>query len=141
MKEQYKLTKKGYMRHSKDDSGRLRMEHHLVWEKYFGEIPDGMQIHHIDGNKANNDIKNLQLVTPLEHKRLHEGCKLVMGEWYKPCAGCGKYKKCDKENWYFSRGCINGRLCKQCYIEKSLETRKQLIAKGWKRKNYAKKIS
>ena len=115
------------------------MEHCLVWEKYFGEIPEGMQIHHIDGDKTNNDISNLQLVTPLEHKRIHEGCKLVMGIWYKPCRCCGQYKPIDKENWYFDRkGWIVNGICKPCSIAKSLATRKALIAKGWKRKDYGK---
>ena len=29
-------------------------------------------VHHIDGNKLNNDISNLQVVTPEEHERIHE---------------------------------------------------------------------
>ncbi len=136
MKKKYKHTSKGYVRSKKDIDGRLRFEHSIVWEKHNGKIPIGMQIHHKDHDKTNNNISNLQLVTPLEHKRYHEGCKLINDEWYKPCKDCGEYKKCDKEHWYYSRGWINGRLCKKCYIKKSLETRKLLIANGWKRKNY-----
>ena len=139
MSKKYRKTKKGYLRFRKDKKGKLRMEHCLVWEEHYGKIPDGMQIHHIDHNKTNNDISNLKLVTPLEHKRLHSGCIIKDGEWYKPCKKCKEYKKCDKDNWYFSRGWINGRLCKPCFIEKSLRVRKELIKKGWKRKNYPKK--
>lgn len=135
MSKEHKTTKKGYLRFRKDKNGKLRMEHSVVWEEHYGEIPQGMQIHHIDGNKTNNNIENLQLVTPLEHKRLHSGCKLINGVWYKPCSVCGEYKPCDKDNWYFSRGWINGTLCKKCYIKKSLEVRKKLIEKGWKRKS------
>ena len=131
-----KPTEKGYIRIGVNKKNK--MEHIIVWEKYFGKVPDGYQIHHIDGNKTNNDIKNIQLVTPLEHKRIHEGCKLVLGEWYKPCAECGEYKPCTSEYWYYSRGWISGKLCKKCYIKKSLETRKKLMEKGWKRKDYAK---
>ncbi len=127
-----KPTSKGYIRFRRG-TDRLKMEHVLVWERNYGEVPDGMQIHHIDGNKQNNDISNLQLVTPLEHKRIHEGCKFINGVWYKPCKCCGEYKPADEEHWYFSRGTINGRICKVCYIEKSLQTRKTLIARGWKR--------
>lgn len=130
-----KTTKKGYIRYARDEDGRQRFEHSLIWEKHHGKIPLGMQIHHKDFNKLNNDIENLQLVTPLEHKRFHSGCRLVNGEWEKPCSVCGEYKKCNKDNWYYSRGWINGKLCKKCFIKKSLEVRKKLIAKGWKRKS------
>ncbi len=136
MLKQYKKTKKGYLRYAKDESGKLRFEHSVVWERVNGPIPPGMQIHHKDNNKTNNDISNLQLVTPLEHKRLHSGCRLVNGEWEKPCKVCHEYKLCNKDNWYYSRGWINGRICKKCYIIKSIATRKALIKKGWKRKNY-----
>lgn len=130
---EYKKTKKGYFRFAKDSDGKLRFEHCIVWEKHNGKIPLGMQIHHIDFDKGNNKIENLQLVNPLEHKRLHSGCRLVGNEWEKPCRVCGEYKKATKEFWYFSRGWINGKICKVCYIQKSLQVRKVLISKGWKR--------
>lgn len=45
--------------------------HVYVWEYYNGEIPKGYEIHHIDGDKSNNDISNLQLVTSEEHHKIH----------------------------------------------------------------------
>lgn len=63
------ITQNGYIA---INSGKNRtFIHRLVWEKYNGEIPDGYQIHHIDGNKLNNDISNLQLLSAEEHTRLH----------------------------------------------------------------------
>ena len=59
MSKEHKTTKKGYLRFRKDKNGKLRMEHNVVWEEHYGEIPQGMQIHHIDGNKTNNNIENL----------------------------------------------------------------------------------
>jgi hypothetical protein len=34
-------------------------------------IPEGMHVHHIDGDKTNNDPSNLALVTSAGHRRLH----------------------------------------------------------------------
>ena len=45
--------------------------HRYVWECYKGEIPKGYEIHHIDGNKANNDINNLQCVPKRKHNEIH----------------------------------------------------------------------
>lgn len=45
--------------------------HRYVWEFYNGPIPEGYEIHHKDGNKANNDISNLACLEQGEHKRLH----------------------------------------------------------------------
>lgn len=37
--------------------------HRVVWETFIGEIPDGYEIDHIDGNKQNNALSNLRCVT------------------------------------------------------------------------------
>ena len=36
------------------------------------KIPKGMVLHHIDGDKLNNNISNLQLMTNSEHIKLHD---------------------------------------------------------------------
>lgn len=41
--------------------------HRLVYEAFKGYIQTGMQINHIDGNKLNNDISNLEVNTPKEN--------------------------------------------------------------------------
>ena len=45
--------------------------HRYVWECEHGAIPQGMEIHHKDFNKANNAIDNLACLTIQEHKRIH----------------------------------------------------------------------
>jgi hypothetical protein len=52
-------------------NGRQERMHRYVWRYYYGEIPDGYHIHHIDHNKANNDICNLQLIDSKVHVSLH----------------------------------------------------------------------
>ena len=38
------------------------------------QIPDDMFVHHIDGNRLNNDIDNLMLGTKKAHERLENLC-------------------------------------------------------------------
>jgi hypothetical protein len=45
--------------------------HRYVWEYFNGVIPEGMQIHHIDCDKGNNDISNLELLKTTKHQRFH----------------------------------------------------------------------
>lgn len=37
--------------------------HQLIWVFHNGEIPDNLEINHKDGNKLNNSIGNLELMT------------------------------------------------------------------------------
>lgn len=41
--------------------------HILVYKAFVGEIPEGMQVNHIDENKDNNCVWNLNLLTPKEN--------------------------------------------------------------------------
>lgn len=43
--------------------------HRLVWETFNGEIPSGYYVDHIDGNRANNSISNLRIVTQSENMK------------------------------------------------------------------------
>jgi hypothetical protein len=43
-----------------------------IYESYYGKIPKGYHIHHIDGNPFNNDISNLQCVSAEEHTKIHK---------------------------------------------------------------------
>lgn len=52
---------------SKDKSYRRFSIHRLVYQSFVGEIPKGKQINHIDGDKLNNKLKNLEVVTPKEN--------------------------------------------------------------------------
>lgn len=73
--------------------------HRDVWTFHNGAIPAGKEIHHIDGDKANNQIENLQCVTRAEHIRLHHPHKV----YECVCKFCGKTftakterKRCDE---------------------------------------------
>lgn len=47
------------------------MLHRMVFIKHYGEIKRGYHIHHIDGNKDNNEIENLICLSHTEHQKLH----------------------------------------------------------------------
>ena len=59
-------------------SGRIYL-HHFIWASYYKQksIPKGCVIHHIDCNKFNNAITNLQLLTISEHMQLHAQIRKV----------------------------------------------------------------
>ena len=50
---------------------RRRYVHRIVWEAANGPIPDGLVVHHVNGDKTDNRLENLQLMTPSEHAHLH----------------------------------------------------------------------
>ena len=54
------IGKRGY--YLVDFEGKKRFVHHIVWELCNGDIPNGMVIDHLDGNKLNNRIENLRVV-------------------------------------------------------------------------------
>ena len=53
--------------------------HRCVYEAFIGEIPKGYHVHHIDGNKQNNVISNLQALTVKEHMSMTANNPAVYG--------------------------------------------------------------
>src|SRR5689334_9661561 len=58
-------------RGSKYFSKRSRRLHRVVWEYHHGPVPKGYHVHHKDHDRANNQIGNLELLTPKEHLAHH----------------------------------------------------------------------
>ena len=48
-----------------------KLLHRLIYEECYGSIPKGYTIHHIDGDKTNNNPGNLMLLTKSNHHKLH----------------------------------------------------------------------
>ncbi len=114
-------TSKGYHQLTIWDSGtrsaRAVMAHVLIWTEANGPIPAGLQVHHKNLDKQDNRLDNLELVDALTHKRLHSGCELRDGVWWKRCTVCGEFKPIDAANWYFTRqGYPAFGRCRPCHI-------------------------
>lgn len=90
----------GYKRVRHD--GKWLNHHIIIWNHFYGEIPEGMEVDHIDRNTLNNAPSNLRLVTRSEncrnrgtHKNNKSGIKGVYWHkhrevWYGQCRRAGK---------------------------------------------------
>jgi len=122
----YHVTRKGYLRRATEPGGGgLKLGHVIAWESVNGPVPDGYQIHHWNGDKQDNALANLALVDALTHKRIHSGCQLRDGEWWKPCRVCGEFKPVGAADWYLSpQGWpLYGR-CRPCHIAIVVESKR-----------------
>lgn len=105
----YKQTKK---------AGRRMDEHRFLMEQHLGRKLSRFEfVHHINGDKKDNRLENLKVVTPKEHAKEH-------GQWKYPktktCEWCGKEfephptkrgiaKTCSKECRYKRLAVVNRR--------------------------------
>lgn len=66
------LLKDGYYQITTCKEGNKgKLLHRLIYEKYYGEIPEDCHIHHKDGNRSNNLINNLECLNKSKHLSLH----------------------------------------------------------------------
>ena len=52
-----------------DGKQHTRSVHRLVWEAFNGSIPDGYEINHINSDRSNNLLSNLELMTPQQNMK------------------------------------------------------------------------
>lgn len=103
--ENFHIYHDGHMRNT-------RGLHQRIWNYFYGEVPNGYQIHHVDGNKLNNDISNLQIMTISEHQH-HHNPKGTVNQILTTlvCEWCGK-----KYQGYFNgKNRFCSQLCRSRY--------------------------
>lgn len=62
--------------------GRSGLPRHvLVWRAFRGDIPAGFEVHHINGDRGDNRLDNLMLLSRAGHLSLHRS---------RPCVACNE---------------------------------------------------
>lgn len=78
-----------YYYYRQDNNKKVIFLHKVIYQEYFGEIPKGYHIHHIDGNCVNNHITNLEALSPSEHSKIHSQKQKENLKKFR-CLFCGK---------------------------------------------------
>ena len=109
--------------------GKNQHIHRLQWIKHHGAIPVDCVVHHVDENKLNWDIKNLELISRSEHLKRHKNtvkrpgikviarkhdCEIEFDSIEKAAEFCGTYpigiqrifkgKQKTANGWQFRKG-------------------------------------
>ena len=68
---------KGYVKVALYKNGytKWHLIHRLVAEAFLGECPEGCEVNHIDENRQNNNVENLEYITHAENVRHGNGNK------------------------------------------------------------------
>jgi Zn finger protein HypA/HybF involved in hydrogenase expression len=117
----YVRHRRGYYHHN------ITYLHRAVWEAAHGPLPKGraFHVHHIDGDKGNNALENLQLLGASEHLRDHmtperravaaaniEKARPGAAAWHGSVAGRAWHSRASKDAWA-NRESV-AAICKRC---------------------------
>lgn len=88
--------------------GGVRL-HREVWKAHNGDIPEGYDVHHKDGNRTNNQPENLELLDGGAHNSMHSrsmphdkaiaAAQEAAKAWHSTNAGFDFHSRLAKSNW------------------------------------------
>jgi hypothetical protein len=67
-----RVDRDGYVRIKVAQPNKWELKHVVVWESYYGKVPEGHLVIFLDGDKHNFDIDNLQIITLAENLFLNK---------------------------------------------------------------------
>lgn len=70
-----------------------RMLHRQIYLDHFGPIPDGYDVHHVDGNPLNNVPSNLMALSKEDHRRHHAMLNVQDPEYMRRTLGSPRRKQ------------------------------------------------
>ena len=87
--------------------GGYKLEHRAIMEEHLGrKLERNEYVHHINGNKKDNRLENLMVMTPQAHNDLHKTklsrikvCKVCGKEFEPPIKHRGRNTICSHECW------------------------------------------
>lgn len=83
-----RVTERGYVLvkapgHSTARVDGWAYEHRKVWYDANGPIPDAYDVHHLDHDRANNDLSNLMLIQRGDHRGAHTSVMNAVKAFYR----------------------------------------------------------
>ena len=124
-----KLKESARKRHC-NSKGYTRTHKGYLHQMVMGKVPEGCYVHHKDGNVRNFKKENLEVVTPLEHNRIHHGKLLLkIGTvWHKRCPKCKIVFTLNDSHFYKSGKVRFQHKCKKCSNKERVARRKKAEA-------------
>ena len=121
LKNGRRITRDGYIEiyspyHPNKNKNNCVLEHRLRMEQHIGRfLTDKEVVHHIDDDKENNKIENLELFSSVgKHTQKHHIVRDSKGKFTMKSEGCGKWFVAEIGKLRCGDNVMNDDLCPAC---------------------------